>query len=123
MRPFEIRTLRFVFAGGMTACLYFLIFYVLLDLGLSGWLAALVAYMHAFIAGYTAQKYFTFRSTADHSVSLPRYASLQIVCAAVAAFSAVGAEMIGVTHPLAISFATTVFLGIVTYLVSVKWVF
>lgn len=123
MRPFENQTVRFLFAGGMTACLYFGLIYVLLTLGVTSWLSALLAYLVAFSVGYTAQKFFTFQSRSNHSVSLPRYAALQVGCAAIAAVSASGAERFGLTQPSLISFLSTVVLGSVSYLVSSKWVF
>jgi putative flippase GtrA len=123
MRPFENQSFRFLFAGGMTAFLYFGLIYVLLTLGVTSWLSALFAYLTAFSVGYTAQKVFTFQSRSSHLVSLPRYAALQVGCASIAAVSASGAERFGLTQPLIISLLSTIVLGTVSYLVSSKWVF
>ena len=121
--PIEIRSVRFLFAGGMTAGLYFGIIYMLLILDVPSWLAALIAYLLAFTVGYAVQKFFTFQSKSNHSVSLPRYAVLQGCCATIAALCAFGAERFGLTQPLMISLLSTSILGVVTYLVSSKWVF
>jgi len=123
MQLFENQTVRFLFSGGMTACLYFGLIYVLLTLGVTSWLSALLAYLVAFSVGYTAHKFFTFQSRSNHSVSLPRYAALQIGCAAIAAVSASVVERFGLTQPLSISLLSTIALGVVSYLVSSKWVF
>jgi putative flippase GtrA len=123
MQFFENQTVRFLFSGGMTACLYFGLTYVLLTLGTTSWLSALLAYLIAFSVGYTAHKIFTFQSTSSHSVSLPRYAALQIGCAAIAAVSASGAELFGLRQPSLISLLSTIVLGAASYLVTSKWVF
>lgn len=122
-RPLENQTVRFLSAGSMTAFLYFGLIYVLLTLGMPSWLSALVAYLAAFSVGYVAHKFFTFQSVASHSTSLPRYALLQISCAAIATVSAGAAERFGLTQPLIISLISTVVLGTVSYLASSKWVF
>lgn len=123
MRPFENQTIRFLFSGGVTACLYFVFFYLLLEFGVIGWLSAFLAYLLAFSIAYAAHKYFTFESRSNHSVSLPRYAALQVGCSAISAVSAIGAERLGLTQPLMISLLSTVVLGSLSYLVSSKWVF
>ena len=123
MRALDNQTIRFIFAGGVAACIYLAVIYVFLILGIPSWLSALLAYLVAFLIGYTAHKYFTFQSRSSHSTSLPRYAVLQIGSAAIAALSASGAERVGLTHPLMVSLLSTVFLGTVSFIASSKWVF
>lgn len=123
MRHFENKSVRFLFSGGMTACLYFALIYIFLNHGMASWLSALIAYLFSFSIGYMAQKFFTFQSKSSHSVSLPRYTALQFGCAAFAAISASGAEKLGLIQPFLISLLSTFFLGVVSYFVSSKWVF
>lgn len=119
----KIRKFRFLISGTTAACLYFGVLYISLSLGVVAWLSALLAYFLAFIVGYTAQNFFTFQSEISHYSSLPRYIVLQAGCSFLAALTASSLERFGITHPVTISFSTTLILGIVSYFISSKWVF
>jgi len=123
MKPFLNASFRFLFVGGTAAALYFFGFYSLLALNVPSWLSALLAYSCSFFFGYSGHKFFTFRSKSSHSVSLPRYASLQTFCATVAAGSAFVAETLFPIYPLLVALITTGFLGGASYLISSRWAF
>ena len=115
--------IRFVFVGTSTAILYFGCFIVLMKIGFTAVLAALVAYIFSFFVGYTAQKQFTFQAKSRHGASLPRYASLQLLCALIAMASSCFSEMLGVDNVYTIGSVSTIVSACISYIISSKWVF
>ncbi len=85
--------------------------------------ASIIAYGCAFGAAYLGQKIWAFRSTLSHRVSLPRYAALQLGCALFAAAVTELASLFGNYSPLYTSALATVLVSVVSYFVSLLWVF
>ena len=115
--------IRFVIVGTSTAILYFGCFIVFMKIGFTAVLAALVAYILSFFVGYTAQKQFAFQATSRHGTSLPRYASLQLLCALIAMASSGFSEMLGVDNVYTIGSVSTIVSACISYIISSKWVF
>lgn len=123
MKLLKASGVRFLIAGGFSAALYFLLVLTFIHIGFKSPVAALFSYALAFIFGYIAQKKFAFKSSARHSISLPRYSILQALCALCAATLAAVADFLGVQKPVSIALVTTIGLGLFSYYASSKWVF
>lgn len=72
--------IRFILVGGGTAVFYFALTWVLhAHYDIAPFFAAGFAYLISFLGAYLLQHRWTFRSSAVHSVTLPRYAAAQAV--------------------------------------------
>lgn len=118
------KTVRFIIVGVLGALVYFFCSYFFLTYTrLPAFVASLLAYACSFGFAYLGQKIWAFRSVAPHSVTLVRYALLQLFCATFAAtFTQV---FVSYSHlsPLFLSALATVFTSGISYIVSSCWVF
>jgi len=116
---------RFVLVGGGSALLYFaLMWFFRATIGLAPFLATLSAYAISFCVAYTLQHRWTFRSDAQHRVTLPRYALVQLTCALLTA---------GITQAIAhiypqspswlLAGISTVLASSLSFVLSSMWVF
>lgn len=114
---------KFVVAGGGTAGLFLVLCYVFAKGGLPPFLASVGAYALAFGIGYTLQRGWTFNAQHRHRDAFPRYLALQVGCGL---FSGVVSQIavagFGLS-PLAMSLATTLIAGGVSFVLSRFWVF
>jgi putative flippase GtrA len=114
---------RFVISGIGTAALFLLLSYSFMLAGMSPFWGTLLAYALAFLAGYTAQRNWTFGSRHSHAHSLPRYLILQAICGMSSGlFAKTAAHLFGFS-PFALSVITTGVVGLISFIVSSLWVF
>lgn len=114
---------RFAISGIGAALLFLLLSYSLMVVGMSPFWATLLAYALAFLAGYTAQRNWTFGGRHPHTRSLPRYFVLQGICAIGSGlFAKTATHLFGLT-PFALSIITTGAVGLISFVVSSLWVF
>jgi len=123
MRAMGSRLPRFIVSGVGAALLFLLLSYSLMVAGMSPFWATLLAYALAFLAGYTAQRNWTFGARHPHTRSLPRYFVLQGVCAMGSGLFAKTATHLFGLSPLALSIITTGAVGVISFVVSSLWVF
>ena len=118
------KTVRFIIVGVLGALVYFSCSYLFLTYSeLPAFLASLFAYACSFSFAYLGQKYWAFRSIAPHSVTLFRYAVLQVCCATFAAtFTQVFVSYSDLS-PVLLSALAAVLTSGISYIVSSCWVF
>ncbi len=127
MRPrmLEARVTRFLLVGAGGAALFF---------GLSAALQVILhwdavwsvaaAYALAFCLMYAAQYAWTFRATSAHSITLPRYGFLQLICGAFTiSATRIFVDVFAGAPPLLISAVATIIAGTASYILSSVWVF
>jgi len=117
------RKVRFIVSGGGTTVLFVLLGWMFVQAGLSPFIGTLLAYVCAFAVGYMAQQFWTFSDTGPGWASLPRYIALQLGCGVFSGvLSHATANLIGL-RPFFMSLTTAIVAGIISYLVSARWVF
>jgi putative flippase GtrA len=115
---------RFIVVGVTCAIVYFVLSLLFqLQLRFNPFFASIAAYGLAFGLAYVLQKTWTFRSSVDHRVSLPRYAVLQVGCALFTASVTQFLSFMGDVSPVYISFFATGLACLVSYILSSSWVF
>ncbi len=117
------RLIRFVIVGAGANLLLFVLAYALLKLGMPASLAGALGYAIAFAAAYLAQREWTFEGKHDHRSAFPRYVMAQVACAATSGL--VGHVCAGAfaTSPVVTSAVITATAGVMSYLLSSRWVF
>lgn len=123
MRLLRHEFIRFVIVGGTGAGLLFGLSYLFLRLGLPSILSGIVAYAAAFVTAYLLQRNWTFQGGAPHRRALPRYFAVQALCAVL---SGVAIHVLADTlnYPSGVAaFVATGFVGIVSFVLSSRWVF
>lgn len=121
--PEQQRFIRFVLSGGLSALLFFALYFLGLRLGLAVFAAHVGSYAMAFLFGYALQRWWTFEAAHQHRVALPRYLLVQACCAF---FTGTIAQVVTSTWSLdswLISVVGTIFAGGASYIASILWVF
>ena len=119
----RMRAVRFLTVGVGAALLFFVLTYGLVSLGMPPFAGAAIAYAAAFVIAYSAQRSWTFGGGHDHGRTLPRYFILQAGCALGSGLLAHVVTDKFQMPPLTMSMLTTVTAGLVSYVVSSRWVF
>jgi putative flippase GtrA len=91
--------------------------------GLAPFTSSVLAYVSALGLGYHVQRNWSFRARHSHSKAVPRYIVLQVGCAV---FSGLGAQTATVylhMPPLTMSILNTLLMAMISYVVSLYWVF
>lgn len=114
---------RFVIVGGVSSALFLVLAYALTVAGLSAFSSSLIAYAISFGVAYVGQRAWTFGSRHAHGHALPRYLILQVLCALSTAAVAEALVDLLATSAWTMSILTTIFAGVVSYVVSWLWVF
>jgi len=114
---------RFAISGLGAAVLFLLLSYAFMTAGMSPFWGTLLAYALAFLAGYTAQRNWTFGGRHPHAHSLPRYFILQGICAMGSGLFAKTATHLFGLPPLELSIVMTGVVGVISFVVSSLWVF
>jgi putative flippase GtrA len=115
---------RFVIVGSVSALLFFLLFYVLNQIGdIVPIFASALAYGVTFPLTYVAHRVWTFRSSGPVSRSLPRYLLVQLTCLVLSSLLTQGLYSIVEFKGFAIAGAATVIASGVSFLASRIWVF
>jgi putative flippase GtrA len=117
------RQFRFIIAGATIAGFFFVFLYLLVSIGLPAFTSSLLAYLTAFGLGYLVQRNWSFRARHSHVRVLPRYLLLQAGCALISGLSAQTATTLFYMPPLPTSILNTVLMGLISYIVSLNWVF
>jgi putative flippase GtrA len=118
-----VRLVRFAVVGVGAACLFFVLSFLLVSMGLSPFSASVLAYSVAFAIAYTAQRSWTFGDRQNHGNSFRRYLVLQAGCAIFSGLVSHAAVEWLAMSPLAMSMATTIAASGASYMVSSSWVF
>lgn len=114
---------RFIIAGSGTALLFFVLAWALVSAGLPPFSGTLLAYATAIVAGYTAQRQWTFRAAHPHSRSFPRYLALQIGCGVLSGLiSHVTTNLLGL-QPFLMSLTAVIAVSAISFVASALWVF
>jgi putative flippase GtrA len=120
---FDSTVIRFIVTGGGAAALFFVLSVAFVTTGAPPFWGSLAAYAVAFLASYLLQRGWTFRSLHRHGHALPRYLILQLGCALSSAAAAQALVSLFAAPVLLMSFIATGFAGVVSYVLSSKWVF
>jgi putative flippase GtrA len=128
MRPplsalFERREYRFFLTGAGLAGFFWAINFSLVSIGLPAFASSMLAYAGAVGVGYVAQRNWSFRARHSHAKALPRYLALQTGCAVMSGLSAQAATTVFDLPPLPMSLSNTILMGLISYVVSLNWVF
>jgi len=116
------RLLRFLVVGVGAAALYAVLSYALVTAGMRPFVGSTFAYLLAFAIAYTAQRAWTFGAQQQHRVAFPRYAMLQLGCAALGGAVSQLATWLGAS-PLTMSVLAAIVTSAVSYVASSRWVF
>ena len=117
------RFIRFAIVGLGATLLLFTLTYVFSRLGMQAFLAGLVAYAIAFLMAYAGQRVWTFGGSHDHSHAFPRYLAAQLGCATASALVGHICFEVFASSPFWTSAAVTATSGVMSYLLSSRWVF
>jgi len=118
-----IRISRFVVVGAGANLLLFVLVYSFRHFGMPAFAAGVAAYAIAFVAAYSAQYGWTFRSARSHRDTFPRYLAAQCGCAIVSGFVGFVCIELLALPTLGMSAAVTATAGVTSYLLSSRWVF
>jgi putative flippase GtrA len=91
--------------------------------GLAPFTSSVLAYVGALGLGYLVQRNWSFRARHSHSKALPRYIMLQTSCAVISGLGAQTATMYFHMPPLTMSIVNTLLMAMISYVVSLNWVF
>jgi putative flippase GtrA len=91
--------------------------------GFTPFTSSVLAYFSALVIGYLLQRNWSFRGRHSHSAALPRYLALQASCAILSGLGAQIATTYFHMRPLAISILNTLLMALISYVVSLNWVF
>lgn len=116
------QTLRFLVVGLSAMLLQFICSWWFLWLGFRPAIAALIAFLLAFIFAYNCHRNWTFATTLDHRIILPRYIMAQLVCAVSAAIISEVTFSLLYPHVVSAMCATLVSAALAYFLTS-RWVF
>jgi putative flippase GtrA len=119
----ERRESRFLLTGAGMAGFFFVFVLFLTSSGLAPFTSSFLAYVSALGIGYLAQRNWSFRARHPHAKALPRYLSLQAACALMSGLSAQAATTLLNMPPLPMSILNTAIMGLISYIVSLNWVF
>ena len=120
----ERREIRFLVAGAGLAGFFFMVVFVLVSVcGLSPFTSSVLAYVSALGLGYLVQRNWSFRARHSHLIALPRYLFLQTSCAVFSGLSAQIATTYFHMQPLMMSILNTLMMALISYVVSLNWVF
>lgn len=116
---------RFLLVGGGCAVLYFILAWAFqAQAELPPFFATIAANAISFCVAYLLQRTWTFRSVATHKVTLPRYATVQVLAALT---TATVAQTIAHFYPhassLTIAAVSTVIASGLSFVLSSVWVF
>ena len=117
------REYRFLLTGASLAGFFWMVVFVLVSIGLAAFTSSLLAYASAVWIGYLAQRNWSFRARHSHAKALPRYLTLQAGCALMSGLSAQTATTVFDMPPLSMSLCNTILMGLISYVVSLNWVF
>ncbi|MEO1887687.1 MAG: GtrA family protein [Methyloprofundus sp.] len=124
MIELNCKTMRFIVVGVLGALVYFFCSYLFLTYTrLPAFVSSLLAYACSFGFAYLGQKIWAFRSVTPHSVTLFRYALLQLFCATFAATFTQAFVSYSHLSPLLLSALAIFFTSGISYIVSSCWVF
>jgi putative flippase GtrA len=93
------------------------------SIGLAPFASSSLAYVSALGVGYLTQRNWSFRARHSHAKALPRYLLLQAGCALMSGLSAQAATALFNMLPLPMSMLNTLVMGLISYIVSLNWVF
>lgn len=115
---------RFIVVGASSAAIYFFIVWNLLErTSLSMFSSSLIGYILVVGATYVAQRNWTFRSNAPHGRSLAKYIAVQLLCMLVTAgLSQFFTSLLSLV-PIHASLLSTVFTSLISFVLSLLWVF
>jgi putative flippase GtrA len=117
------RETRFLLAGAGLAGFFFIAVFLLTIGGLAPFASSVLAYFGALGLGYFVQRNWSFRGRHSHSKALPRYLMLQTGCAVLSGLGAQAATSYFRMPPLAMSIVNTFLMALISYVVSLNWVF
>ena len=116
--------IRFVIVGSIAALLYVALASVLVaQAQLATWLASAVAYTCMIIPAYFAQRQFAFRAGTNHSTAMPRYLTIQAICAGLSALLAWAFESLSTLPPVVVFVCVAAVLAVFSFVLSRFWVF
>jgi putative flippase GtrA len=120
----ERREFRFLLVGASLAAFYFGVVFSLVKFrGFSPFMSSVLAYVCALGLGYIIQRNWSFRARHSHLKALPRYILLQAACAMFSGLSAQIAMKYFQMPPLTLSIVSTLTVSLVSFVVSLTWVF
>jgi putative flippase GtrA len=115
----------FLFVGGMAALCFIGLSVLMIDLntGLPDWIVSAFCYAVFIVPVYLAHRFYSFRSSAPHTVALPRYIAVQLSALTLAAiFSFVCYNVLGMESAAAAFIVIGLTSG-VNFIVLKLWAF
>lgn len=113
---------RFVAVGGGAAALFFLLALAFDLTGIARGPGNVLAYFIAFVVAYSAQQRWTFGGTTPHRQALPRYITVQLICAGLTGLLGHIAEAKSLDSVIAAALAT-IAASAASFILSSRWAF
>ncbi|MEP9386212.1 GtrA family protein [Mesorhizobium sp. KR9-304] len=124
MKSLSHKFLRFFIVGTTCSTLFFATYFFLLHFAkLSLSVTTVLTYSICFFVGYFLQRNFTFRARGVHGKSVLRYLALHSFAMIFVYFTTQRMETVYGFGPFAASLSATAIAGIVSFVISLTWVF